>query len=334
MSPRRLATRLHRATISPQRYALVAWAALAALTLIVFTGAAVRVTGSGLGCPDWPRCYHDGRLTPQLNTHAYIEFGNRMLTSVVSLAAVAALVLAYRRRPYRRDLMGIAWLLPLGVAGQAIMGGLTVKYGLSPSWVMAHLILSMLVLVAAGALAWRARPETDAGREPRRATPALARAVWALFALGGLTIAAGTVATAAGPHAGGEGTGDVVARLEFKGPATLRWLVERHGLLAALLGLLAVAVFVAARRTGADPHLVQRLGRVCVLLALQGALGIAQYALELPAELVWVHVALATLLWVGIVLAAVQAGAPRERAGARESRAALRAPGGERRAPV
>jgi cytochrome c oxidase assembly protein subunit 15 len=322
-----------RATVTPRQYYLAACAALGALTLIVFTGAAVRVTGSGLGCPDWPRCYHDGRLTPELNTHAYIEFGNRMLTSIVSLAAVVAVLLAYRRRPFRRDLARIAWLLPAGVVGQAVMGGLTVKYGLAPSWVIAHLVLSMLVLVAAGTLVWRARPATDLGPEPRRATLGLARALWAQFALGGLTIFIGTIATAAGPHAGGEGTGDVVARLEFRGPGTLRWLVERHGTLAALLGLLSIAVFVAARRTGADAHLVTRQMRVCILLALQGALGIAQYALALPAELVWVHVSLAALLWVGIVLAAVQAGAPWPAVSARRS-ARVSPAAGERRAPV
>src|SRR4051794_41897940 len=88
--------------ISPREYFVISAVALVALTLIVFTGAAVRVTGSGLGCPDWPRCYHNGRLTPELNTHAYIEFGNRMLTSIVSLAAVAAGPPALRPRALPR----------------------------------------------------------------------------------------------------------------------------------------------------------------------------------------------------------------------------------------
>jgi heme a synthase len=145
-----------------------------------------------------------------------------------------------------------------------------------------------------------------------------------MFALGGLTIALGTVTTAAGPHAGGEGTGDVVNRLDFNGAGTLNWLVERHGVLAGALGVLAVALWFAARRSGADPHLVQRLTRVCLLMAAQGALGIAQFNLELPAELVWVHVALATLLWVGIVLAALQAGSPL--ASAAPARGALQRP--------
>jgi cytochrome c oxidase assembly protein subunit 15 len=125
-----------------------------------------------------------------------------------------------------------------------------------------------------------------------------------------VTIFAGTVATAAGPHAGGSGTGDVVERLDFKGADTVAWLVNRHGALAAVLGVLAVAAWRLARRRGADAALVHRLFRVCVLMGVQGVLGIVQFQLEVPAEMVWVHVALATLLWVGIALAAVQAGLP------------------------
>ena len=134
--------------------------------------------------------------------------------------------------------------------------------------------------------------------------------MWALFVLGALTIFVGTAATASGPHAGGSGTGDLVHRLSFKGADTVNWIIERHGVLAALLGVLAVATWVLARARGADRELRTRLTRVCLLLAVQGVLGIVQYQLELPSELVWVHVCLATLLWVGIVLAAVQTGSP------------------------
>jgi cytochrome c oxidase assembly protein subunit 15 len=131
-----------------------------------------------------------------------------------------------------------------------------------------------------------------------------------------VTLLAGTAATAAGPHAGGSGTGDVVERLQFKGADTVGWLVDRHGALAAALGVLAIAVWWVARRRGAQAALVHRLSRVCLLMAAQGVLGIVQYQLEVPAEMVWVHVGLATLLWVGIVLAAIQAGSPlRESAG-------------------
>jgi cytochrome c oxidase assembly protein subunit 15 len=302
-----------RVQISRQQYFVVSAIALVALTLIVFTGAAVRVTGSGLGCPNWPQCYHDGRLVAELNSHAWIEFGNRMFTGFVALSAVAAGLLAFFRQPFRRDLAVLGLLLPLGVVGQAVMGGLTVLYGLAPGWVMGHYLLSMAILVAAGALAWRARPAFDEVQEPA-ADRSTARAVWALFVIGGLTIFVGTAATAAGPHAGGEGTGDVVNRFDFKGASTVNWLINRHGVLASTLGVLAVAAWWLARVRGANPELRTRLTRICLLLVAQGVVGITQFQLELPAEIVWVHVALATLLWVGLVLAAMQVGSPvRER---------------------
>src|SRR5215211_3908514 len=148
-------------TLSPRQYLWVAVAALTVCTLIVFTGAAVRLTGSGLGCPDWPRC-QGTRLTPELSTHALIEFGNRMLTGVVIVPCLAAALLAWRRRPFRRDLAVISALLPLGVLAQAVLGGMTVWYGLKPGWVIGHFLLSMLLLVACVLLVWRAahKPES------------------------------------------------------------------------------------------------------------------------------------------------------------------------------
>ncbi|MEA2319941.1 MAG: heme a synthase [Solirubrobacteraceae bacterium] len=299
-----------RLRVSPHQYFIVSAVALVALTVIVFTGAAVRVTGSGLGCPSWPNCYENGRLVAETNSHALIEFGNRMLTSVVGFAAAAAGLLAFLRRPFRRDLAILGVLLPLGVLAQAILGGLTVWYGLAPGYVMGHYALSAAILVAAGALTWRARPAFT-GRREAAADLATTRAVWAMFVLGAITLAVGTAATAAGPHAGGSGTGDVVHRLNFFGADTLSWLINRHGWLAAALGILAVGTWWLARRRGADPVLRERLTRICLLMALQGVVGIVQYRLKLPAEVVWVHVALATVLWVGIALAAVQVGSPR-----------------------
>src|SRR5919202_5043372 len=184
--------------VTPRLYARVALLALGALTLIVLTGAAVRLTGSGLGCPDWPKCY--GKVVAPLETHAVIEYGNRLLSGLVGLAAVAAGGLAFLRRPFRRDLAILGVLLPLGVVGQAVMGGLTVLYGLAPGWVMGHYLLSMAILVAAGTLAWRSRPAFERD-EPPAADRLTARAVWALFALGAITLFAGTADSAAGPHA-------------------------------------------------------------------------------------------------------------------------------------
>src|ERR1700732_309545 len=143
-----------RLTVTPEQYRRVALVTLAALSLIVLTGAAVPLTGSGLGCPDWPKCY--GKALPPLSTHALIEFGNRALSGLVGLMTVVAAVLAFTRRPFRRDLAWLAVSLPLGVAAQAVLGGFTVREHLAPGFVMAHFGLSMIVLVAAVALAWQA----------------------------------------------------------------------------------------------------------------------------------------------------------------------------------
>jgi cytochrome c oxidase assembly protein subunit 15 len=298
-----------RFTIAPERYALVARVALVMLTLIVLTGAAVRVTGSGLGCPTWPKCTDDSLYT-QLNIHGLIEFGNRMLTFFVGLAAVGAFAAAFRRRPFRRDLVLLAALLPLGVVAQAVLGGFTVLYDLAPGFVMSHYILSMLILVACVALDWRAHHE-PAEREPRVASDRLlAFGAWALVPVGAITIFAGTAASAAGPHAGGAGTGDVVKRLTFRGADTLRYVVEQHARLATLLGVLAVALWVLARRRGATAEQRRPLTALCVLLALQGVVGGLQYALELPAEIVWVHVVLAATTWLAILWTVAAVGRP------------------------
>src|ERR1700689_153138 len=142
----RLRERTNGYTVTPRQYVRFTYAALGALTLIVATGAAVRLTGSGLGCPTWPKCY--GNVYPPLNTHAVIEFSNRLITVPVSIAAGLAWLAALRRRPYRRDLMWLGALLPLGVVGQAVLGGFTVRGALDYGWVMGHFALSMLILAA------------------------------------------------------------------------------------------------------------------------------------------------------------------------------------------
>lgn len=301
---------LFRVTFTPQRYALIARTALVAFTLIVVTGVAVRVTGSGLGCPTWPKCTETSLYT-ELNTHGVIEFGNRMLTGFVTFAALAALVGAYRRRPYRRDLMRLAVLLPLGVVAQIVLGGFTVLYDLKPGFVMSHFMLSMLILVACVMLDWRARHEpeelaarADAGSGDRL----LSWGIRSLIPLGALAIFAGTAATAAGPHTGGTGTEDIVPRLEFKGAETLNFVIEQHARIATLLGIVAVAIWILARRRGVTSEARAPLTWLCVLLAAQGVIGGVQYQLELPAELVWLHASLAAATWLAIVWVVVAAG--------------------------
>lgn len=293
-----------REPVSPELYARIALAALGALTLIVLTGAAVRLTDSGLGCPDWPRCY--GHAVAPLKSHAIIEYSNRLLSGLVGLAAVAAGALAFRRRPFRRDLAVLGVLLPLGVVAQAVLGGITVQQRLAPGYVMAHFGLSMLILVAAVALAWRARHER--GWRRRSEDRLLVWAVRAMTALGAVTIFAGTVATAAGPHAGGS-KGDLVHRLRWHGSGTLNWAINQHAHIAALFGLGALGCWWAARRrVNADQGLAPALAALVGLLAAQGLVGGVQYELHLPAEIVWVHVTLAAFTWVALLWAVAGAG--------------------------
>jgi heme a synthase len=292
-----------RFEISPGRYAQVTAVALAALALIVLTGAAVRLTGSGLGCPDWPKCY--GGSTPPLESHAVIEYTNRLLTGFVGFAVIAASILAWFRRPFRWHLAVFGALLPLGVIGQAILGALVVKYHLAPGLVMSHFILSMMLLDAAFALAWCARFEPW---ERRRSRDRLG--VWAVRALipiGQLTILAGTIATASGPHAGAH-EGQLVHRFDFQGAQTLEWVVQRHAAIATVYGLAAIGVWFLLRRPGGDRRAVRPLTVVLGLLALQGAVGAVQWALELPGEMVWVHVAIATGNWLAMLWTVAAAG--------------------------
>jgi heme a synthase len=309
----RLRSRTNGFTVTPEQYVRVAYFALAALTLIVLSGAAVRLSGSGLGCPDWPKCY--GKAYPPLNTHALIEFSNRVITVPVSIAAGAAWLCALRRRPYRRDLTYLGALLPLGVIGQAVLGGFTVRGALDYGWVMGHFALSMLILLAAAWLVWRATHEpAERPARPRTATDAtVVRSLRGLTALGALTIFAGTAATAAGPHAGGS-PGQKINRLNFDGRATMDFVIHRHGEIALAFGLAAVAVWWLARRRPAAPAVRQALTVLCMLLVLQGAVGLDQYKTHLPTELVWVHVGLACAAWLAVLWATLAAGrlAPQE----------------------
>jgi heme a synthase len=307
-----------RLVISPQLYARVATVALAALALIVLTGAAVRMTGSGLGCPDWPKCY--GRTVAPLESHAIIEYTNRLLSGFVGIAVIAAGVLAWFRRPFRWHLAFFGGVLPIGVLAQGILGALVVEHHLAPGLVMSHFILSMILLDSAFALAWCARYEPgERGYSTDRV------GVWAVRALvpiGQLTILAGTIATASGPHAGSHGH-QLVKRFHFKGSDTLHWVVQRHGAIAALFGIALCAVWLLLRREGGEKRALRPLTATIGLVALQGALGILQYVLKLPAELVWLHVALATLTWLSMLWTVASAGRLAPRAAAEAERAPL-----------
>jgi cytochrome c oxidase assembly protein subunit 15 len=201
-----------------------------------------------------------------------------------------------------------------------------VKYHLAPGLVMSHFILSMMLLDAAFALAWCSRYEPW---ERRRSSDRLS--VWAVRALipmGQLTILAGTVATASGPHAGAH-EGQLVHRFDFEGTGTLEWVVQRHAAIAAIYGVAAIAVWFLLRRPGADGRALRPLTLVIALLGLQGAIGGLQWALELPAAIVWVHVAIAIGNWLAMLWTVAAAGRlePRDRrAPAQAEEPAARAP--------
>ena len=312
----------NRFEISPHRYAQVTTIALIGLALIVFSGAAVRLTDSGLGCPDWPQCYGAGPH-PALESHAIIESSNRIITGLLGVAVIAACLLAFFRRPYRRHLAIFGALLPLGVIAQAILGALVVKYDLKPELVMGHFILSMMLLDAGFALFWCSRYEPwDRRRSWDR------KGVWAvrgLVPLGQLTILAGTIATGSGPHAG-EFEGQFVKRFTFKGHDTLEWVVQRHAVLAAIYGFAAIGVWFYLRRPGGDRRAVKPLTVVLLLLLVQGVVGYVQWELELPSEIVWVHVALATCNWLAMLWTIAAAGRLEPRTGTPAAREQGQAP--------
>jgi cytochrome c oxidase assembly protein subunit 15 len=292
--------------VSPRVHGYAAWAALVLFTLIVISGAAVRLTGSGLGCPEWPRC--NGTSVTPSDGHAYIEFGNRLITTPVSIAAILCLVLALLRRPYRRDFTILGALLVAGVLVQAVLGGVTVLTGLNPVTVMSHFLLSMGTLVVAATLTWRVTRERKHRPETPTHDPLLVRLTRALTVAGGVVVVVGTSVTASGPYAGGEGTDDTVSRLGLFGDDTFRTVIMVHARVAAVFGIAAVALWVFARLRGAK-GLTAPLTAVCLAVGITGLIGTLQYhVLDYPAWTVWLHVAAVTLTWNALLWSWLAAG--------------------------
>jgi cytochrome c oxidase assembly protein subunit 15 len=292
-----------RFTISPQRFTQLAWFTLGLLMVVVITGAGVRLTRSGLGCPDWPKC-HGGTLPPA-NINSIIEYGNRVLSGLVSVVGIAVWIASYRRRPRRRDLTLISAFFPVFLITEAALGALTVKHDLAPGYVMAHFGVGMLVLIASVALVWRCR--SDEPREPTELPRPLWAMLWTLLPLGAVVVFAGTVATAAGPHAGGQ-KNQPVNRLDFKGDETLRWAVHAHGHVAAALGVLALASWLYLQATNGPRAVFVPVTVATLLLGIQGLIGHIQWDNKLPAGLVFVHVSLACATWVALLWSVAAAG--------------------------
>jgi cytochrome c oxidase assembly protein subunit 15 len=276
---------------------------------IVLTGGLVRLTGSGLGCPTWPQCV-PGSYTPVVEQpqgiHKDIEFGNRLLTFVVGLAAIAALVMMWRfvrRTGAPRRLLVLGAVPLLGVVAQAVLGGVTVLTGLSPATVAAHFLVSM-VLVAASTVLYLAVAVPTPAAPVRREIVGLG---WAIAGLAGVVLVLGTVVTGSGPHSG---DADTPARFGFD-PATVSWL---HADAVWLFVGLVVALAVAVRLSSA-PVVERRTVVLLVVTLLQGAVGYVQYATDLPIALVAVHMLGASVLVVAVTAVVVAlTGTPAARA--------------------
>ncbi len=264
---------------------------------IVVTGGLVRLTGSGLGCPTWPQCV-PGSYTPVVQQpqgiHKYIEFGNRTLTSVVGIVALAALVavvLDVRRRSRPRRLIVLAAVPLVGVVAQAVLGGITVLTHLSPGTVAAHFLVSALIVATSTVLLVRAQQDDGP------ALPVVRRELvvmgWALAALTAVVLVLGTVVTGSGPHSG---DADAPARLGLD-PRAMSWLHSDSVLV--WFGLL-LALLVALRLTDA-PRPARRAAVVTLGVGLaQGLIGYVQYATGLPVVAVALHMLGACLLVVAV----------------------------------
>ncbi|HEY7004650.1 MAG TPA: COX15/CtaA family protein [Gaiellaceae bacterium] len=283
-----------RFAVSAETFALLSYFALGALFLIVVSGATVRLTGSGLGCDNWPRC--GSSFLPEKNFHALVEYGNRGVGFVVGLVSLAAAIAATRVERIPRWLLWGAWALPFTVLAQGILGGITVIFELHPLIVMAHFLLSLLALAVAVLVALGARDFAQgAVMHPPLAANWLAVV---LVPSAAALIATGTLVTAAGPHSGGE---------KIRRYGLLPDALHVHVGAAAIFGIafLGIVASLLWRRDEARADLLFA-GAVLALLLVQMAVGDVQWREHLPWPLVLAHVTLATAVWVGVVALAAR----------------------------
>jgi heme a synthase len=283
---------------TPRSMRQIALAGIIADTVIMSTGAAVRLSSSGLGCPDWPRCSAAdivaSKNAGQTLFNTWIEFGNRLLNFPLVAITVIVFIAAWRFRPQgtrRRDLVWLAAIQPAGVFAQAAIGGIVVVTKLNPAAVSVHFLVSAAIVAAAVVLHVKCTegddPPTAVVRSDLRVLSA------ALVAVTGLMLAAGTVVTGTGPLAGN------AAAPRYKLP--LEGVTQLHADIGWLMAGLSVALVVGLRMSGAPPRAV-RAGWVMIgSLGVQGVIGYIQYFSHLPAGLVWVHVTGSVLVWIAVL---------------------------------
>ena len=283
--------RYHTQTVSslrigPRPFLLISRITLAVVVLNVITGAAVRLSDSGLGCPDWPTCSQH-HLTPALSLHPLIEFGNRMVVTLLVVACAVTVIASFLRRPARTDLRWLSGGLILGVIGEAVLGAFVVYSKLNAYVVMVHFMVGMALVAVAVLLCLRA------GHGPGRGTLVVSRsALWLTRLLVGLIVvvlAAGAATTGTGPHAGGKGSKRI--------PLGLEDMTRIHAEIVITSVVVLLVLLWVLWRTNAPAH-VQDGGRLLLaVMVVQGVIGYTQFFTHLPAVLVGIHVLGATTVW-------------------------------------
>ena len=275
----------------PGGFCRVTQVALGLVVLNIVSGAAVRLSDSGLGCPDWPTC-SEHHLTPPLSLHPAIEFSNRLVVVVLCIAAAVVLLAALARRPRRRDLTWLAAGLIGGILGEAVLGAVVVYSKLNPYVVMTHFMVGIVLLTVAVVLALRA------GQGPGPSRPSWwdrASGDWpgGMLVVLVLAIAAGTATTGAGPHAGGKGAKRI--------PVPLADMARIHAEIVLVLGVMTLAMLYVLDRTRAPERVMVRARILLWRWWRQGVIGYTQYFTHLPALLVGVHVFGVTVVWTAML---------------------------------
>ena len=282
-----------RWTPTPRTVRRAALAALVMSVVIVVTGGAVRLTGSGLGCPTWPKCTDDSlTATGAMGFHGAIEFGNRMLTYVLFAAVGWAIIAARSEKPYRRGLTRLGWAQFWVVMSNAVLGGIVVLVGLNPYTVAAHFVATS-ALIAIATVVWQRTREGDA---PPRALVggAVRQLVWFLVAAAVLLILVGTVVTGAGPHAGDSSE---VERM----PIDWETVSKVHAVLAWIVVSLTFALWFVLKAVDSPKGPLHRTRDLFLILLAQGVIGYVQYFTDLPELLVGLHMLGSALVWIAVL---------------------------------
>ncbi|MFF7974729.1 COX15/CtaA family protein [Streptomyces sp. NPDC007905] len=288
-----LALIARRWTPDPRTVRRAALAALVMSVVIVVTGGAVRLTGSGLGCPTWPTCTDDSLTTTRaMGFHGAIEFGNRMLTYVLCAAVGWAIIAARAEKPWRRSLTRLGWAQFWIVMSNAILGGIVVLVGLNPYTVAAH-FLSSTALMTVATVMWQRTREGDGTTRPL-VGKAVQQLVWFLVAASALLITVGTVVTGAGPHAG-DSTEVERIHIDWETVSKL------HAVLAWIVVTLTFALWFVLKAVDAPKGPLDRTRELFLILLGQGVIGYVQYFTHLPEVLVGLHMFGSCLVWIGVL---------------------------------